>query len=176
MSPVTPIRLPARRINHTSFARFGQVISARGLQGKPVNEGRGQRLDVGAELTHHTGAARPALAIYQLAASSWPVAVRALERHRLSAQMFLPLAGASYLVVAAESLPDGAPDPASAAAFIACQGEGIVYAPGVWHFPLAALERPAEFAMLMWESGTPADCETRELDISLSVEAVVGCA
>ena len=52
----------------------------------------------------------------------------------------------------------------SARAFVGRRGEGVIYAPGVWHLPMVALGEPADFAMLMWETGDPAaDCEVREI-------------
>ncbi len=52
------------------------------------------------------------------------------------------------------------------------RGEGVVYAPGVWHLPMVALGEPADFAMLMWETGDPsADCEVHEIAAPMLVSA-----
>lgn len=162
--------LHARPVTAALFAPFGQLVAACGQTGIPVNEGRGLRLETGAALVHTTSARRPTLALYHLAASPWPVPVRLLERHCQSAQMFLPLKGGSWLIVVAGQLPNGEPDLAAVSAFTAAGGQGIIYAPGVWHHPLVVLGQPAEIAMLMWEDGTAGDCDVHPLAISLSVQ------
>ena len=60
-------------------------------------------------------------------------------------------------------------DRSRARAFVARAGSGIVYAPGVWHLPLVAMERPGRFLMMMWETGTERDCEERALVAPLTI-------
>ena len=40
---------------------------------------------------------------------------------------------------------------------------GITYKPGVWHHPLIVLDRPADFACLIWEDGSAGDCQVTSL-------------
>lgn len=62
-----------------------------------------------------------------------------------------------------------APDLGTLQAFVAQPGEGITYRPGVWHHPLVALDREADFACLVHEDGSAGDCELREVAPSVSV-------
>jgi ureidoglycolate lyase len=154
--------LPAGPLEHEAFAPFGTVIEPSGAS-RRVNEGRGLRTEVPASLVHSTGAASPSLAFYDIAPSHWPVSLALVERHPLTCQMFVSVEGGAFLVAVAPLAGDGGPDMERARAFVARPGSGIVYAPGVWHLPLVALERPGRFLMMMWETGTERDCEERPL-------------
>jgi ureidoglycolate lyase len=159
MSAAPPARLRVEPLSAEAFAPFGTVLAAEpGPGAKRVNEGRGRRADLD-DLAHDPTAGRPRLALYAIAASAYPVAVALLERHRLSAQLFLPLGAGPFLVVVAPASPGGAPDLASLRAFEAHGRQGVVYAPGVWHMPLVALAGEGRFLMAMWESGDARDCE-----------------
>ncbi|HYG89366.1 MAG TPA: ureidoglycolate lyase [Azospirillum sp.] len=141
------------------FAPFGEVLDAGVAQGRPVNQGRGQRVDVAPRLAHDPAAVRPAAAVYRLAGSSLPVVVGVLERHTLTSQVFWPLEGARAVIAVAPNLPDGAPDVSRLSAFLSGPGQGFHYLPAVWHAPLFALDVAGSFAMHMWETGTDRDCE-----------------
>lgn len=80
------------------------------------------------------------------------VSIGSLERHPHSTQSFLPIAAGRWLVVVAPTLPDGAPDAANARAFVAGPEDAICIGRNVWHAGLTVLDRPAEFAMLMWRA------------------------
>jgi ureidoglycolate lyase len=83
--------------------------------------------------------------------------------------MFWPVDSARYLIVVAPDDEDGSPNTAQAQAFLAGPDRGVIYAPGVWHLPLVALDAPAVFIMRMFESGTPDDCEEHALKDALSI-------
>ena len=161
----------ARPLTAQAFEPFGQVIDASGLVGSSVNEGRGLRFDTGAMLSHTTAAREPTLALYHLDASHWPISVGLLERHRRSAQLFLPLSVEAFLVVVAQGkgLPNGDPDPAALDAFVGRAGQGILYARGIWHLPMLALGQPAQFAMMMWQENPAEDCDEFRLAPPLTV-------
>ena len=161
--------LRATALTPSAFAPFGDVISTEGRAGKVVNEGRGLRFDTGARLAHSTRAGAPTLALYQMQASRLPLTVALLERHPHSAQMFLPMGASRYLVVVAPNRADGAPDAAAARAFVARGDQGIIYAQGVWHMPLAALDATSTFAMMMYENGDADDCVVRRLETPVVV-------
>ena len=164
------IFLSAKPLDAGGFARFGALLDAASRPGTVVNEGRGRRFDAATTLQHGAEAAIPALALYRMQASPWPVAVRLMERHRHSAQMFLSLSGGQFLVVAARAGHGGLPDLGTAAAFIGEPGQAIVYAPGIWHLPIVSLLEAGTFAMMMWETGGPGDCDVWPLDPPLSVQ------
>ena len=150
--------LAAAALTGEAFTPFGEVVSADGLAGLAVNEGRGLRFNTGLALAHATRANAPALALYRIQPSPLPVSVAIFERHPRSAQLFLPMDARRYLVVAAPALPQGGPDTNGARAFVARAGQGIIYATGVWHAPLIALDAVSTFAMMMFEAGGPEDC------------------
>jgi ureidoglycolate lyase len=92
-----------------------------------------------------------------------------LEQHPHSAQIFLPLDVARYLIVVAPSDELGNPDLAHSEAFLAPGNVGIVYRPGVWHAGAAVLDRPGSFGVLMWRNDTADDEVFRQLSTSLRV-------
>lgn len=163
-------RLVAQPLTAASFMPFGEVLEAGAGVGRPVNQGRGRRIDVAPRLAHAPAAARPAQAIYRLSGSSLPLTLQMLERHPLTSQVFWPLEGARALIAVAPDLADGTPDLARLAAFTTGPGQGFHYLAGVWHAPLFALGRDASFAMQMWETGDARDCE--EFSLQEPVEIV----
>ena len=164
------IFLTPKPLDADGFALFGTLVDTASRPGIVVNEGRGRRLDAAAMLQHGAEAKTPALALYRMQASPWPVTVRLMERHRHSAQMFLSLSGGQFLVVAAQAGHDGWPDPGTAAAFVGAPGQGIAYAPGIWHLPMVSLLEAGTFAMMMWETGGPGDCDVCPIDPPLQVQ------
>lgn len=66
--------------------------------------------------------------------------VKMLERHRYSTQSFVPMgAGIKYLVVVTEG--DDAPDLNRLRGFVASDKQGVCYAPGMWHAPMAVIDQ-----------------------------------
>ena len=163
--------LTARPLDAELFRPFGTLVEPEGLPGMPVNEGRGRRIDLATTLPHDPAAATPALSIYELEASSWPVQVGEMERHRFSGQLFLFLSGQAFLVAVAHPGPDGDPDPATLQAFTGRPGQAIVYDRGIWHLPMVALQHPGRFAMMMWETGKAEDCDTFRMEQVCQVQA-----
>jgi ureidoglycolate lyase len=165
------LEIVAEPLTEAGFRSFGRVIGAPDGPGRPVNAGTASRHDLEAVFAHATTAPLPTLAVYRCRRQGLPATVPLLERHPLSSQAFLPLGPARWLVVVAPSTADGVPLPEAARAFLPLAGQGIVYAPGTWHSPLVALDRDADFAMLMWEAGGPADTEELRLARPLRVRA-----
>jgi ureidoglycolate lyase len=91
-----------------------------------------------------------------------PLEMKLLEKHPFSTQAFLPTTSdARYLVIVC--LGGDTPDLSTLKAFEARSGQSISYKPGVWHYPMTALERPIDFACLIWEDGSPDDCIVQDL-------------
>ncbi len=166
--------LHSQPITSEGFKPYGSLLSSVGSVGVSVNENRGMRFDTAANLVHTTQTSQPKLALYKIEASKWPVDVRILERHSRTAQLFLPMMGGVFLVVVARALDSGGPAISSLAAFTCAPDQGIVYAPGIWHLPLVAIDEPADFAMLMWENGTSEDCEEHLMAIAVTVHSPQG--
>lgn len=163
------LHVQAQLLTAEAFAPWGDVVSA-GLQaGKSANQGTAVRFDWAAALESTRPGARPNLAVFRSTPKQLPFEVRLLERHPCSTQAFLPLICTRYLICTAPTLADGSPDVANLAAFLCGPGQGINYRRNVWHHPIIALDAPAEFAMLAWEDGGPADCVEHALPVPIRV-------
>jgi ureidoglycolate hydrolase len=69
--------------------------------------------------------------------------IKMLERHRFSTQSFVPMgANIKYLVVVTgnKSGSDDTPDLDKLHGFVAGDKQGVCYAPGVWHAPMAVID------------------------------------
>ena len=151
--------MDSRPLDVASFAPFGNVFSLTGNH-TLVNQGRGTRTNLMLDShAHDPRATRLQSALYRLQPSLLPLTVTVLERHPLSAQLFLPLRVGQYLVVVCGSGSDGLPDLATACAFTGKPTQAIQYQAGTWHAPLIALDQPGEFLMQLWESDSALDCE-----------------
>ncbi|OCH95129.1 allantoicase [Obba rivulosa] len=108
-------------------------------------------------------------------------AVRLLERHPCTNQAFVPMGGRgageegsgaledpgrAYLVVVAQNGEDDRPDLRTMRAFVASAGQGIVYNTGIWHHPMAVLDKTMDFTCVETQigNGDKLDCEVVELD------------
>ena len=98
------------------------------------------------------------------------MAVRLLERHPGSTQMFVPMTAPRYAVLVAPALPDGAPDLAGLRAFAFASHQAVNYDAGTWHHPMIALDAPSDFVMLAWEDGTAGDCVEHPLPEGVVLE------
>lgn len=106
--------------------------------------------------------------------------IKVLERHLHTNQAFIPMgpgspregdhglreAAESYLVVVAQNGKDDRPDLETMRAFIATSGQGIVYNAGIWHHPMAVLEKPMDLTCVETQigDGSMLDCEIVDLD------------
>lgn len=155
----------ALALSPEGFGPFGKVVSAGLGVGRDANQGTAVRFDFCAELLNTRPQARANLAVFRSVAKRLPFDVELLERHPCSTQVFIPMIVSSYLVCVAESDANGVARPETLQAFICGPGQGVAYAPGTWHHPVVALDGPGEFAMLVWEDGSPKDCELLSLSL-----------
>jgi ureidoglycolate lyase len=165
------VRIPCEPLTPAAFAPFGAVLEP-GAAWTPANEGRARRYAVVSLPSPQADLPGMRLdsAIYVVAPSPLPFEVRVFERHPHSAQLFQPASDAPYLIGVCGAAANGEPDFTAARAFRAAGPAGIVYAPGVWHLPLVALDREGRFLMLMWSLGDARDCEERAAPGGLLVE------
>lgn len=156
--------LSAEPITHDAYAPFGALIAARGAPDRLANHGTAEAWDDLAALVNTRGErARPTVSLFRCAPLAEPfLDVRWLERHPASTQMFVPMSAARYLVVVAHG--GGAPELGSLRAFIVEGPRAITYAPGVWHHPMVALDREADFANFLFADGSAGDCDERAFD------------
>ncbi|KAI0930256.1 hypothetical protein AcV5_007017 [Taiwanofungus camphoratus] len=192
-SPVIPV-LP---LTSEAFVPFGQVIqgysdihavpSPRTTRITGANQGTALKFHKLAFLESSyppdSGAAA-GLSVYRCqpidvtSGGEWEI--KLLERHPCTNQAFIPMGagqsfddtlttpGTSYLVIVAKNGEDDKPDMQSLRAFIASAGQGIVYNTGIWHHPMAVLDRPMDFACIETQigNGDKLDCEVISLDSS----------
>lgn len=133
-----------------AFAQFGDVLVV------PMVNGRH---DADASLLSTRPLARPRLTLSHRDPVPLPLRVTRMERHAFSSQTFLPLGPARFLVLVAPHAPGGGPDMGQAKAFLAGPGQGVTYRADVWHHPMAVLDSPARFAVLIWQDGGADDEE-----------------
>ncbi len=154
--------LRAEPITETGYAPFGAVLRARtASEARVANHGMALAFDDLASLENARGqAARPTLSVFHCKPLATPtLAVRLLERHPFSTQLFVPMSGRRYLLVVAKGLDE--PDLRTLTAFLVEGATAITYAPGVWHHPMVALDQEMAFINLVYQDGTAADCEEK---------------
>jgi len=149
--------LVVRPLTAEAFAPYGDVVTSEGREGRLVNAGTSVRVEMPAPDVLANGGT-PSLSVFRANATQLPIEVRALERHRIGSQTFLPLGGISFVAVVA--LGDSAPDMQTLAAFLS-DGMGITLRRDVWHHPLLSLV-DGDFAVVERHGSQP-DCEIAEL-------------
>jgi ureidoglycolate lyase len=156
------LSLPVQPLAEAAFAPYGRVIDHAALAG---------RLYSGDLIENRRPQARLDLSFTVTDGASLPCDLKLFERHAFSAQAFLPLDVAGYLVTVCPDDGHGRPDEARAVAFRASPQQSIIYAAGTWHHPMVALERPGRFAIVMWMCGDAGDEELVPLSQSIRVGA-----
>ncbi len=141
----------AAPITAEAFAPYGDVLTCPGEPGRVYfDQGLANGLpEFGASLSLSHVAPVAAM----------PLRVWQMERHEFSSQSFVPLDVARYVIVVAPKTEGGGPDADKARAFLVPGDVGITYHINVWHHPLAVLDRPARFAVVMFRDGGPRDEE-----------------
>ncbi|MCY3672372.1 MAG: ureidoglycolate lyase [Alphaproteobacteria bacterium] len=140
-------------LTRAAFRPFGDAIEADGAERFKINNGSTTRfhdlarVDVAAEGGH------PLVNIFRARPLPMPLTVAMMEKHPLGSQAFVPLEAAPFLVVVAP--PGDTVRPADLRAFLARAGQGVNYAPGVWHHPVIALGRETDFLVI--DRGGPGD-------------------
>jgi ureidoglycolate lyase len=139
-----------------AFAPFGDVFAAPSTPGRVVAD---------RSVLNLRERARPSLFLaLPEPVPTGPIVARMMERHRFSSQSFVPMGPARFLVLVAPHAEGGGPDMARARAFLASPGQGITYAPDVWHHGLTVLGAPVAFAVFMWRDGSADDEEFVTID------------
>lgn len=143
-------------LSAATFAPFGEVISVGAAQQHfSINGGNTDRYHDLAELVPGPDG-KLIVSIFRGQPRALPFSVEMMERHPLGSQAFMPLIEEPYLVVVAR--PGPAPGPDDLRAFLAQPGQGVNYAPGVWHHPLVALNRICDF-FVVDRSGPGNNCD-----------------
>nr|WP_281493620.1 ureidoglycolate lyase [Ancylobacter koreensis] len=141
------------------FRPFGHVVATGAGAPVAANAGTAWRHDVAAFAGDVRPGSRLVVSLFETAPQALPAAVTLLERHPHSLQMIVALEVSHALLAVCGSGADGAPDLSTLRAFHCRPGEGVIYAPGVWHAPLIGIGGPGRFLVQSWQDGTAADCE-----------------
>lgn len=163
------IPLRPEPLTREAFAPFGDVIEA-------SDAARHYSINAGSTERYHDLARLEAgpegqliVSIFRAQPRALPFEVTMMERHPLSSQAFVPLSGRPYLVLVA---PPGDPPTAQGLRlFLARSGQGVNYAPGVWHHPLLALEAESDFLVLD-RSGPGPNCDEIRLEPAGLIPAI----
>ncbi|MFD4836589.1 ureidoglycolate lyase [Achromobacter sp. NPDC058515] len=149
--PASPRILHPQPLTSQAFASYGEVVE---------HQGAARRHYLTEPMRHGPDAIRNACWVSRLdAPATRPVSIELMERHRYAAQTFVPLSGAPYLVVVAPTGPDDLPDMDRLQAFLASGRQGVCYRVGTWHHGLTVLAGPAEFLVMMGQTGRNDDDE-----------------
>ncbi|KZT71006.1 Allantoicase [Daedalea quercina L-15889] len=191
-NPIGPV-IPALPLTPEAFAPFGQVVQAysdltavpspRTTRITGANQGTAVKFHKLAllESSYSTDAGATAgISMYRCkpidvaAGGQWEI--KLLERHPCTNQAFIPMGGGdgldnpgqAYLVIVAQNGADDKPDLKSMRAFTATAGQGIVYNTGIWHHPMAVIDKTIDFACVETQvgDGDKLDCEIVSLDDS----------
>lgn len=150
------LRLEPVRLSAEAFDPFGDVIETAGHAPRSINQGTTRRFHDLARIDVDREKGRPLLNIFVAQPRPLPLRISMIERHPLGSQAFVPLDGAEFLVVVAA--PGEAPKPGDLRAFLARKGQGVNYAPGVWHHPAIAIGRETRF-LVIDRGGEGANCD-----------------
>lgn len=166
-----PIALQAQAMAADVMAPYGWVLDAAqafaGDAGQVINAGTSRRADIPGELALTGDGGRPLACVFRARGQALEGPWRALERHRLGTQTFVPLGGptpqglggaACVLLVA---LGDTRPDERSLRAFWVKPQQAFTLKAGVWHHPLIATH-DRDF-LVIERQAQAVDCEVMAL-------------
>jgi ureidoglycolate hydrolase/3-hydroxyisobutyrate dehydrogenase-like beta-hydroxyacid dehydrogenase len=146
-------RIAAQKLTAEGFAPFGDIFPV-GQGGSP-----GTRDSLVGRMENRRNNAQLNACMSYYAPSPTPFALKALEIHKHSSQIFVPYNLSRYLVLVAPSDGKGDPIIDDVRVFHGDAGQGINYYPNVWHHPFTALDGPAECLMLRFDDGSKIDTE-----------------
>ena len=133
-------------LSHKKFAPFGDVIEKNNACSFLINEGNAMRFNDLAKVDVEYLDGQASINIFCAQATSFPLHLKILERHRLGSQAFYPLQNHPYLVVVANSMRGTS---ISGIKIFKAKGtQGVNYHRGVWHHPLIALQPNSDFIVI----------------------------
>jgi len=154
--------LPVEPLDAGAFRPFGDVIDFDGAHPThSINGGTAQRASDLARVEAMAGG-HVAISLVRARPRRLPFRLECLERHVCGSQAFVPLGASRWLVVVAGGGAD--PQPQHLRAFVASARQGVNYARGIWHHPLLAVDRSAQFLVVdrVADDGRE-DCEVVDL-------------
>lgn len=126
-----------------AFAPFGDLLEAKGMPDKIINQGLCGRFHDRARMDFSDG--RAGISIFHAEKRDLPLKLDLVERHSEGSQAFVPMSHQPFLVVVAE---DQNGTPQNIRAFLTEAGQAINIHRGVWHGVLTPLYDPGLFAVI----------------------------
>ena len=126
-----------------AFAPFGDLLEAKGMPDKMINQGLCGRFHDRARMDFSDG--RAGISIFHAEKRDLPLKLDLVERHPAGSQAFVPMSHQPFLVVVAED-QNGIPQ--NIRAFLTEAGQAINIHRGVWHGVLTPLYDPGLFAVI----------------------------
>lgn len=126
-----------------AFAPFGDLLEAKGMPDKIINQGLCGRFHDRARMDFSDG--RAGISIFHAEKRDLPLKLDLVERHPDGSQAFVPMNHQPFLVVVAE---DQNGTPQNIRAFLTEAGQAINIHRGVWHGVLTPLYDPGLFAVI----------------------------
>ncbi|MGA7328016.1 MAG: ureidoglycolate lyase [Rhodomicrobium sp.] len=159
------LTLRPKALTREAFQPYGEVIQSEGAHSYKINRGATLRIHDLCKV-HVKARGRVLVSFFEaLETVSLPFRLGLLECHPLGSQAFIPRGHVPFLIVVAA--PGDVPEAGRLQAFVSDGVQGVNYAPGVWHLPLASFELGN---FLIIDRGGPGD-NLREYD--LSAEGIV---
>ena len=164
--------LPIQLISRELYRPYGDLIA--GKDGNGGGEGANQGT---AEAFHNLASfknrrpesASPGVSVFRVQPLSQDsLRLKLLEKHPYSTQFFIPMNAVAYLVIVA--LGDEHPDVDTLKVFKVPGNQAIGYHPGVWHYPMVALERVTDFVTMTYQVGDSEDCVIQEFSKDTELE------
>ena len=160
--------LAVRPLTKESFAPFGEVLETDGAETRLINAGACTRFHALATIETRGEGARAVVSLFRTEPATLPLRLSMMERHPLGSQAFWPLSGGDWLVTVA---PDENGRPGTPLVFRASGGQGVCYAPNVWHHPLLALGQVSDF-LVVDRDGPGVNLEETHYETHYAVVAV----
>ncbi|MDG4889764.1 ureidoglycolate lyase [Mesorhizobium sp. WSM4887] len=139
----------AEGYSQEAFAHYGSFVE------RP--DEYGTRRHYGEWLGGAVDGLSPQMHVNAVPRSQFPLTVSQVERHPHAAQIFLPLQASRYMVTVMPANAAGAPQVDAAVSFIVPGHIGVIYKAGIWHVGASAIDRDANFAVLMWRGSEDDD-------------------
>lgn len=159
-------------LTREAYRAYGDIIAAfDDVPYRPANMNTAKRFNHLCDLQNLRSAdAKLNVCVFRCSAWMEPVLeLKLLEKHQYSSQAFIPMdREARYLAVVC--LGEETPDLSTLCAFVVEGPYGVSYRPGVWHYPMTALNRSIDFSCLVFENESKDDCQIFALTPPVLIE------
>ncbi len=161
--------LRAQPLTARDYEPYGHIVApGDDHAARSANQGYAKVWDRLAPMVNTRSHASLNVSVFRCGPPTLPIALRCLEKHPFSTQLFVPMARVPYLAVVA--LGGDLPDLSTLSAFFVPEGTAISYSPGIWHHPMLPAGREIDFVCFVHEDGSRDDCVMTALDAGWFVD------